>query len=89
MSAEGTRLFDQNPLSKPRFRKPDVSSVRPDGIRHNTNYVSDPKDLQRELEAFEAMKRADPGAIHELRMPDGRLIQKYVPASVQSPPSDK
>lgn len=89
MSAEGTRLFDQNPASKPRFRRPDVSSVRPDGTRHNTNYVSDPKDLQRELEAFEAMKRADPGAIHELYMPDGRLLQRYVPAGVQYPSSGK
>ncbi|HEX5754579.1 MAG TPA: hypothetical protein VFZ09_50815 [Archangium sp.] len=86
-SAEGSRLFDQNPASKPRFRRPDVSSVRPDGTRHNTNYVSDPKDLQRELEAFEAMKRADPGAIHELYMPDGRLLQRYVPAGVHYPSS--
>ena len=42
-------------------------------------------DLRRELEAFEAMKRADPGAIHELYMPDGRLLQRYVPAGVHYP----
>jgi hypothetical protein len=89
MSAEGTRLLDQNPASRPRFRKPDASSVRPDGIRHNTNYVSDPKDLRRELDAFEAMKRADPAAIHELYMLDGRLVRRHVPAGVQYSPSGK
>ncbi len=81
----GTRLFEQNPTAKPAFRRPDVSSVRPDGIRHNINYVSNTKDLKRELDAFEAMKRADLDAIHELYLLDGTLMRRYVPASVQFP----
>ena len=81
----GTRLFEQSPTAKPAFRRPDVSSVRPDGIRHNINYVSNPKDLKRELDAFEAMKRADLDAIHELYLLDGTLMRRYVPAGVQFP----
>lgn len=68
-----------------RFRKPDASSLRPDGVRHNTNYVSNAKDLQRELDAFEAMIRADPDAIHELYMLNGTLVRRYVPPGVQYP----
>jgi hypothetical protein len=54
-------------------------------VRHNTNYVSDTKDLQRELEAFDAMLRADPDAIHELYMLSGTLVRRYVPPGVQYP----
>ena len=68
-----------------RFRRPDASSVRPDGVRHNTNYVSNSNDMTRELEAFEAMRRADPRAIHELYNPDGTLVQRYVPPGVRYP----
>ncbi|WP_152622364.1 hypothetical protein, partial [Archangium violaceum] len=57
---------DREPVKGVGFRKPDVSSIRPDGVRHNTNYVSNSRDLQRELDAFESMIRADPKAIHEL-----------------------
>jgi hypothetical protein len=67
------------------FRKPDVSSVRPDGVRHNTNYVSNPKDLQRELTAFDSMGRADRKAILELFLLDGTLVRRYVPAGVSFP----
>jgi hypothetical protein len=59
--------------------------VRPDGVRHNTNYVSNARDLKRELEAFEAMVRADRKAIHELYLLDGTLLQRYVPAGVRYP----
>lgn len=68
-----------------RFRRPDASSLRPDGIRHNTNYVSNPRDLQRELDAFEAMVRADQKAIHELYQLDGTLVRRYVPSGVSFP----
>lgn len=68
-----------------RFRRPDASSVRPDGVRHNTNYVSNPNDMSRELEAFDAMRRADPRAIHELYNLDGTLVQRYVPPGVSYP----
>ncbi|REG20725.1 hypothetical protein ATI61_12081 [Archangium gephyra] len=81
----GNRLFEQSPTARPAFRRPDVSSIRPDGIRHNINYVSNPKDLKRELDAFEAMKRADLDAIHELYLLDGTLVRRHVPASVQFP----
>jgi hypothetical protein len=47
--------------------------------------VSNSKDLKRELDAFEAMKRADLDAIHELYLLDGTLMRRYVPASVQFP----
>ncbi len=79
------RVFDQHAANGPRFRKPDVSSVRPDGVRHNTNYVSNPRDMKRELEAFEAMIRADRSAIHELYLLDGTLVRRYVPAGVAYP----
>ncbi len=59
--------------------------MRPDGVRHNTNYVSNPRDLKRELEAFESMKRADPDAILELYLLDGTLVRRYVPPGVGFP----
>jgi hypothetical protein len=83
--AAGDRVFDTRPVRGTRFRKPDASSLRPDGVRHNTNYVSNAKDLRRELEAFEAMHRADPDAIHELYMLNGTLVRRYVPPGVQYP----
>ena len=85
VNEKGTRLFDTNSRASPRFRKPDVSSVRPDGLRHNVNYVSNPKDMKRELDAFEALKRTDPDAIHELYLLDGTLIRRHVPAGVPYP----
>lgn len=83
--AAGDRVFDTRPVRGTRFRKPDASSLRPDGVRLNTNYVSNAKDLQRELEAFDAMCRADPDAIQELYMLDGTLVRRYVPPGVQYP----
>ena len=70
---------------KQRFRRPDASSVRPDGVRHNINYVSNARDMQRELEAFESLKDADPKAIHELYSLDGTLIRRYIPLGVGFP----
>ncbi|MFY0565215.1 hypothetical protein ACN28E_15390 [Archangium lansingense] len=84
-NAAGKRVYDEAPVREVRFRRPDASSVRPDGVRHNTNYVSNPRDLKHELEAFEAMKRADPEAIHELYMLDGTLVGRYIPAGVVFP----
>ena len=84
-NAAGKRVYDEAPVGEVRFRRPDASSVRPDGVRHNTNYVSNPRDLKRELEAFESMKRADPDAILELYMLDGTLVRRYVPAGVGFP----
>ncbi|HZI04763.1 MAG TPA: hypothetical protein VEZ71_12105, partial [Archangium sp.] len=78
-------LEDPNPVSGTRFRRPDASSVRPDGVRHNTNYVSNPRDLKREIEAFDSMVRADSGAIHELYMLNGTLVRRHVPAGVNFP----
>jgi hypothetical protein len=49
------------------------------------NYVSSPKDMQRELEAFDSMIRADPRAIHELYLLDGTLVKRFVPAGVSVP----
>ncbi|WPB74543.1 hypothetical protein KYC5002_36680 [Archangium violaceum] len=83
--AAGKRVHDEAPVGEVRFRRPDASSVRPDGVRHNTNYVSNPRDLKRELEAFESMKRADPDAILELYMLDGTLVRRYVPPGVGFP----
>lgn len=81
----GRRADDPSPIKGIRFRKPDASSVRPDGVRHNTNYVSNPKDLKRELEAFDSMIRADPKAIHELYLLNGSLVRRYVPTGVSFP----
>lgn len=78
-------VYDSTPVQGVRFRKPDVSSIRPDGLRHNTNYVSNPRDLRRELDAFESMVRADRRAIHELYQLDGALVRRYVPAGVSFP----
>jgi len=83
--SSGDRVFDAKPVKGTRFRKPDASSLRPDGVRHNTNYVSNAKDLQRELDAFESMIRADPDAIHELYMLNGTLVRRYVPPGAQYP----
>ncbi len=82
---QNARVYDDVPEEGPFFRKPDASSLRPDGVRHNTNYVSNPRDLKREVDAFEGMKRADPGAIHELYLLDGTLIRRYVPDGVSFP----
>ncbi|HYO68596.1 MAG TPA: hypothetical protein VEU33_21195 [Archangium sp.] len=84
-NADGRPLEDPELESSIRFRKPDVSSVRPDGVRHNTNYVSDSQNMRRELEAFEAMLRADKSAIHELYLLDGTLVRRYVPPGVSFP----
>lgn len=84
-NSRGDRVFDGEATNGPRFRRPDVSSLRPDGVRHNTNYVSNPGDLKRELEAFEAMVRADRRALHELYLLDGTLVRRYVPAGVTYP----
>ena len=83
--ARGGDVLDQRPASTVRFRKPDVSSIRPDGVRHNTNYVSNARDMQRELEAFEAMVEADKAAIHELFQLNGTLVRRYVPPGVSVP----
>jgi hypothetical protein len=85
VDARGDPVSDPNPARGVHFRRPDVSSLRPDGVRHNTNYVSNPKDLSRELTAFESMKRADSEAIHELFLLDGTLVRRYVPPGVNLP----
>jgi hypothetical protein len=85
VNAQGRQVQDPAPVGGVRFRRPDASSLRPDGIRHNTNYVSNPRDLQRELDAFEAMVRADQKAIHELYQLDGTLVRRYVPSGVSFP----
>ncbi len=84
-NAANRRVFDPTPVKGVRFRRPDAASVRPDGVRHNTNYVSNPNDMSRELEAFDAMRRADPRAIHELYNLDGTLVHRYVPPGVSYP----
>jgi hypothetical protein len=84
-NAAGRRAYDEDPVWNVRFRRPDASSVRPDGVRHNTNYVSNPREMKRELEAFDSMKRADPEAIHELYLLDGTLVARYVPPGVSFP----
>ena len=78
-------VYDRMPTKGVGFRRPDVSSIRPDGIRHNTNYVSNSRDLQRELDAFDSMVRADKQAIHELYQLDGTLVRRYVPPGVSFP----
>ncbi|KFE64055.1 hypothetical protein DB31_2468 [Hyalangium minutum] len=85
VDAKNRPRFDSESADGPRFRRPDASSLRPDGVRHNTNYVSNVRDLKRELAAFEAMQRADPKAIHELYLLDGTLVRRYVPAGVKFP----
>jgi hypothetical protein len=85
LNSAGKPVLDQEPGNGPDFRRPDASSLRPDNVRHNTNYVSNPRDLKRELEAFEAMIRADKNAIHELFLLDGTLIRRYVPPGVSVP----
>ncbi len=83
--ADIEEVLDPQPLKGIRFRKPDVSSVRSDGVRHNTNYVSNPRDLRREVEAFESMVRADQRAIHELYQLDGTLVRRHIPTGVSFP----
>jgi hypothetical protein len=85
VNAENERALDPRPANGPRFRRPDASSLRPDGVRHNINYVSNVRDMKRELEAFESLQRADPKAIHELYLLDGTLVRRYVPAGVKFP----
>jgi hypothetical protein len=58
---------------------------RPDDVRHTTSYVSNARGLKRELEALDAMVRADRLAIHELYMLDGMLVRRYVPQGVSLP----
>ncbi len=84
-TAQGDRVYDSEPVQGVRFRRPDVTSVRPDGVRHNTNYVSNARDMQRELTALDSMIRADPLAIHELYLLDGTLLRRYVPPGVSFP----
>jgi hypothetical protein len=84
-NAEKQRVFEQSPGKGPRFRRPDASSLRPDGVRHNTNYVSNPKNLKDELDAFDAMVRADQYAIHELYLLNGKLLRRHVPPGVKFP----
>ena len=76
---------DPAPVKGVRSRRPDASSLRPSGIKHNTNYVSNPRDMTREIEAFDAMVRADPRAIHELYLLDGTLLRRHVPVGVSFP----
>ncbi|WP_224361117.1 hypothetical protein [Hyalangium versicolor] len=85
LNAKGQAVPTSRPADGVRFRRPDVSSLRPDGVRHNTNYVSDLRDVKRELDAFDAMKRADEMAIHELYLLDGTLLRRYVPPGVAYP----
>ena len=85
VNAAKKAAFDNHPVKGIRFRRPDASSVRPDGVRHNTNYVSNPRDMKREIEAFQSMSRADPRAIHELYLLDGTLVRRYVPSGVSFP----
>ncbi len=85
MDADGEPIYDPASTAGVRFRKPDVSSIRPDGVRHNTNYVSNPQQMQRELDAFDDMVRLDRAAIHELYKLDGSLVRRYVPPGVNFP----
>jgi hypothetical protein len=85
VNARRRNVEDPSPAKGIRFRKPDVSSVRPDGVRHNTNYVSNQRDIQRELDAFDSIIRADPRAIHELYRLDGTLVRRFVPPGVSFP----
>jgi hypothetical protein len=85
LSASGQSVHTEKPGGGVRSRRPDVSTLRPDGVRHNTNYVSNARDLKRELEAFEAMWSADKKAIHELYLLDGTLVRRYVPPGVSYP----
>jgi hypothetical protein len=85
VNADGKPLDDPALAGGVRFRRPDASSIRPEGVRHNTNYVSNPRDMQRELDAFEAMLRADKSAIHELYLLDGTLVRRYVPPGISFP----
>jgi hypothetical protein len=85
VDSKGDPVFDGEAAGGPHFRRPDAASLRPDGVRQNTNYVSNARDLKRELEAFEAMRRADLQAIHELYLLDGTLVRRYVPPGASYP----
>jgi hypothetical protein len=85
LDAKHNSVASKKPGDGTRPRRPDAASLRPDGVRHNTNYVSNPKDLKRELDAFEAMRRADEKAILELYLLDGSLVKRYVPPGVNYP----
>jgi hypothetical protein len=85
VDAKGKSVPDTKPPDRTHPRRPDAASLRPDGVRHNTNYVSNPKDLKRELDAFEAMREADKNAIIELYYLDGGLVRRYVPPGVDYP----
>jgi hypothetical protein len=84
-NAAGKRAFERIEGQPARFRRPDASSVRPDGVRHNINYVSNPRGLKRELEAFDSLRAADERAILELYQLDGTLVRRYVPPGVKFP----
>lgn len=61
--ANGNRVY-----SNGTYTRPDASYVM-DGVRYNTNYVSNPNDIneiERELEAFAKMVEADPNAVNRL-----------------------
>jgi hypothetical protein len=85
VSAQKKLVEDPSPVRGTHFRKPDVSSIRTDGVRHNINYVSNARDMQRELEAFDSMVRADAKAIHELYLLDGTLVRQHIPSGVLYP----
>ncbi|MDC0710897.1 hypothetical protein POL68_20660 [Stigmatella sp. ncwal1] len=85
VDAQGDAVTAPTSTEGARFRRPDASSLRPDGVRHNTNYVSNPQDLKRELEAFEAMVSADKNALHELYTLDGKLVRRHVPSRLNIP----
>jgi len=85
IKADGKRVFKSPSAKGPQFRRPDASFLRADGVRHNINYVSNPRDLARELEAFDALIDADRSAIHELFMLNGQLVRRYVPLGVRYP----
>jgi len=62
----GNRVYTSNG----GYTKPDASYVI-DGVRHNTNYVSNykldnVKELNREIDAFNKMIKADPDAVTRL-----------------------
>ncbi len=69
----GMALHPEEPARQRRFPLPD-----------NT-YVSNSRDMQRELESFDSMVRADAKAIHELYRLDGTLVKRHVPSGVIYP----
>ena len=64
VDAQGNYVLD----AQGKHRRPDASYVI-DGVRYNTNYVSNPNnvdEVKREIEAFLAMSEADPDAVYSL-----------------------